>query len=124
MIKQMKQGNGRSKTTQRSARNQPTQNVDQKGASNPAMESQQAMTGQGGAGGDAEAMLKSDHRKVEALFSQFEQADATEQKGDIAKQVCKELIVHTILEEEIFYPACREKKVDSEIGRASCRERV
>src|SRR5437868_6063885 len=112
MLKQTKQS--RTKTTQRNTQKQPTQNVGQKGASNAVTQSQQAMAGQGAAGGDAEAMLKSDHRKVEELFSQFEQTVAADQKGNIVKQVCKELIIHTILEEEIFYSACREKDVDSE----------
>src|SRR5581483_2597020 len=38
-----------------------------------------------------------------------------QQKYKLARQVCLELIVHTKLEEEIFYPACREKQVDSDL---------
>jgi len=64
-------------------------------------------------GSDAEALLKADHRKVEELFEQYKEADEDE-KSDLAKQICSELIVHTTLEEEIFYPACREKDVDDE----------
>lgn len=63
---------------------------------------------------DAEALLKADHRKVETLFQQFKSADAPEEKARLARQVCKELLVHTKLEEELFYPACREKGVDDE----------
>ena len=58
-------------------------------------------------------MLKQDHRKVEGLFEQFEQAD-DEQKERLVEQICAELIVHTKLEEEIFYPACREAGVEDE----------
>ncbi|HTT82289.1 MAG TPA: hemerythrin domain-containing protein [Rhizomicrobium sp.] len=65
--------------------------------------------------GDAEALLKSDHRRVEGLFQQYESADDSEKKKELARQVCLELIVHTRLEEEIFYPACREKGVEHEM---------
>lgn len=57
----------------------------------------------------ATAMLKADHRNVEQLFKKYEQLDDDGQKRDIARQICQELVIHTMLEEEIFYPACREK---------------
>ena len=60
-------------------------------------------------------LLKADHRKVESLFAQCEKAEGAEQKAQLAKQICKELIIHTRLEEEIFYPACREKNVEHEM---------
>jgi hypothetical protein len=56
---------------------------------------------------DPTEMLKSDHRHVEQLFSSFETASEAEQKSQLAAQICTELMVHTLLEEEIFYPACR-----------------
>jgi hypothetical protein len=62
---------------------------------------------------DAIALLKADHRKVEDLFEKYETARS--KKADIAKQICMELIVHTIVEEEIFYPACREAGVESDM---------
>ncbi|HEY5410794.1 MAG TPA: hemerythrin domain-containing protein [Caulobacteraceae bacterium] len=58
---------------------------------------------------DAIALLKADHRKVEGLFESFEAAKGKSQKESLAKQICTELTVHTILEEEIFYPACKGK---------------
>ncbi|TXH35907.1 MAG: hemerythrin [Rhodospirillaceae bacterium] len=64
---------------------------------------------------DAITLLKADHRKVENLFTQYESAPNDEQKRKIAKQICTELTVHTILEEEIFYPACRRQDVDEEM---------
>ncbi|HLG47007.1 MAG TPA: hemerythrin domain-containing protein [Reyranella sp.] len=66
-----------------------------------------------GASSGAIEMLKQDHRKVEGLFEQFESADE-EQKERLVEQICSELIIHTKLEEEIFYPACREAGVESE----------
>src|SRR6202008_3082606 len=55
---------------------------------------------------DPTEMLKSDHRHVEQLFSSFEKVSEAEQKSQLAAQICTELMVHTLLEEEIFYPAC------------------
>jgi len=52
---------------------------------------------------DAIALLTADHRKVEGLFEKYESARA--KKADIAKQICMELTIHTMIEEEIFYPA-------------------
>ena len=55
---------------------------------------------------DAIALLKQDHRLVEELFAKYEGARSKDQKHKIAKQICLELIVHSMIEEEIFYPAC------------------
>jgi hypothetical protein len=60
---------------------------------------------------DAIELLKADHRKVEELFGKYEKARS--RKDDIARQICLELTVHTLIEEEIFYPACREAGVES-----------
>jgi hypothetical protein len=65
--------------------------------------------------GDAVELLKNDHRKVEQLFQQYEGASDGEQKQQIAHQVCQELIVHTLLEEEIFYAQCRENDVEDDM---------
>ncbi len=55
---------------------------------------------------DAIALLKADHRKVEGLFEKFESAKGTAKKQALVHQICTELLVHTTIEEEIFYPAC------------------
>lgn len=57
---------------------------------------------------DAIEMLKADHRRVEGLFDKFEQAKRRAEKSKLAQQICLELTIHAELEEEIFYPACRE----------------
>jgi hypothetical protein len=56
---------------------------------------------------NAVALLKADHRKVEELFEQFESARKAERKQTLAHEICTELTVHAMIEEEIFYPACR-----------------
>lgn len=55
---------------------------------------------------DAVAMLKADHRRVEELFAQFENAKGDGRKKKLAEEICMELTVHTRLEEDVFYPAC------------------
>ena len=60
---------------------------------------------------DAIALLKADHRKVEELFAQYEKAGQGA-KAKIAQQICNELKIHTMIEEEIFYPAFRGKIED------------
>ena len=67
---------------------------------------------------DAITLLKDDHRKVEDLFEQFEKAAGDGRKEKIALQICKELTIHTMLEEEIFYPAC-EGKVEEDLLKES-----
>lgn len=64
---------------------------------------------------DAIALLKADHRKVEELF---EKTRAEAKKGDIARQICMELKIHTLIEEEIFYPAFRGKIEDDTLDEA------
>jgi hemerythrin HHE cation binding domain-containing protein len=56
---------------------------------------------------DAIALLKADHRKVEGLFAKFEKAKDKRTKQALAMEICTELTVHTIIEEEFFYPACK-----------------
>ena len=60
---------------------------------------------------DALEFLKSQHREVEDLFSQFEKLGedgANEEKEPIVRMACEKLTVHASIEEEIFYPAARE----------------
>ncbi|MFZ5781359.1 MAG: hemerythrin domain-containing protein [Pseudomonadota bacterium] len=64
---------------------------------------------------DAIALLKEDHRKVEDLFEKFEKAHGEERKAALVKQICTELSIHTMIEEEIFYPACKGQIEDEDI---------
>jgi hypothetical protein len=67
---------------------------------------------------DAIALLKSDHRKVEDLFDKFEKAGAATKKQAIAHEICVELKIHTMIEEEIFYPAFRGKIEEDVLNEA------
>ncbi|WP_423605742.1 hemerythrin domain-containing protein [Sphingomonas sp. MS122] len=67
---------------------------------------------------DAIALLKADHRKVEALFEQYEKTSGSAAKSKIAQQICVELKIHTMIEEELFYPAFRGKIEDDTLDEA------
>lgn len=63
---------------------------------------------------DATHILAADHRTVEALFAEFEKADGNAAKAKLADQICTELKIHALIEEEIFYPALR-GKIDEDL---------
>jgi hemerythrin superfamily protein len=67
---------------------------------------------------DAIALLKADHRTVEALFEKFEKTKSATQKKKLAQEICQELIIHTMIEEEIFYPACKGEIEDDTLEEA------
>ena len=64
---------------------------------------------------DAIALLKADHRQVETWFEQFEKARNDDRKLALATKICDALVVHTTVEEEIFYPAFIEATGDKEL---------
>ena len=67
---------------------------------------------------DAIALLKADHRKVEELFAKFEAAKGAAKKQELATKICTELTVHCIIEEEIFYPACKGEVEEDKLSEA------
>ncbi|MEN9438200.1 MAG: hypothetical protein RIR09_2855 [Pseudomonadota bacterium] len=64
---------------------------------------------------NATALLRADHKLVAGLFSDFDKAPSKAQKAKIVAQICKELTVHTQIEEEIFYPAFQKALRDHEL---------
>jgi hemerythrin superfamily protein len=66
-------------------------------------------------------LLVDDHKKVKKLFKDF---DKLKEKGDVedkqalVQEICNELILHTQIEEEIFYPAAREIVEDDMLNEA------
>ena len=56
---------------------------------------------------DAIMLLRADHDEVKGLFDEFENSDDGDKKKRIAEQICNELKIHALIEEEIFYPAFR-----------------
>lgn len=66
---------------------------------------------------DAIKLLTDDHNKVKKMFKEFEKLHKKQEEGkeELVQQICKELTVHTQLEEEIFYPAAREAIDDDDL---------
>jgi hemerythrin superfamily protein len=57
---------------------------------------------------DAITVLKEDHRQVARLFAEFEKKSTTDKrKAEIVKEVLRELVVHTHIEDTIMYPEVR-----------------
>ena len=66
---------------------------------------------------DAIALLKADHAKVKKAFKEFEKMDKedTDALKEVVTTVCEDLKAHTMLEEEIFYPAVRAQIDDDDL---------
>ena len=60
---------------------------------------------------DAVALIKADHRRVEQLFREFEEAGdrAYKTKQQLVERMIRELEVHATIEEETYYPAVEAK---------------
>lgn len=64
---------------------------------------------------DAITLLRDDHKKVSALFEQYEKSRSAAKKQAIVGTICRELSVHATIEEEIFYPAVKAALKDKEL---------
>jgi len=62
---------------------------------------------------DAVSLLSSDHAEVKQMFEEYRQLvqDSTDddRRGELAGQICSALTVHAEIEEDVFYPALRER---------------
>jgi hemerythrin superfamily protein len=62
------------------------------------------------AGTDAIAVLTDDHNRVRGLFRYFAQLEGdgpTTARMNVVEDICKELVIHSTIEEELFYPVAR-----------------
>jgi hemerythrin-like domain-containing protein len=68
---------------------------------------------------DALALLGADHQQLRLLFARCEDLrgleDAEETLAELVDDLCDALIVHTMIEEELFYPALRAASGDDEL---------
>jgi hemerythrin superfamily protein len=62
-------------------------------------------------------LLKQQHREVEELFAQAENADG-EEKGELANTIADKLAVHVAIEEKYFYPATRTTRTEQLLREA------
>jgi precorrin-2 methylase len=65
---------------------------------------------------DAIELLTQQHREVKEMFDRFENMTdrAKVSKKKLADEICNALIMHTTIEEEIYYPAIREASEETE----------
>ena len=78
---------------------------------------------------DAIALLKADHKELDAMFKAYEKTDDDAKKQELANNICLALTVHAQIEEEIFYPAAYEALDEdgddlldeAEVEHASCK---
>ena len=77
--------------------------------------SARARSRRNGEGSDAITLLKDDHREVKGWFGDFEKARSDARKQELAQKICMALKAHTIIEEEIFYPAFLEATEEKDI---------
>ncbi|RYX92504.1 MAG: hemerythrin domain-containing protein [Comamonadaceae bacterium] len=66
---------------------------------------------------DAVALLEGEHVAVEALFHEFnqlvEQGGCPLARREIADRIGRQLLIHAVIEEEVFYPALRRVTQDA-----------
>ena len=72
---------------------------------------------------NAIALLKHQHREVEALFKQLHKAKTGVPRRNIFEKIADALAVHATIEEKRFYPAVKEKTTE-EILRESVEEHL
>lgn len=64
---------------------------------------------------NAIALLEADHLAVAELFQDYEDARGKTQRSKVARQICLELSLHIMIEEELLYPVCRGGPVESDL---------
>src|SRR3954464_3335518 len=67
---------------------------------------------------EAIAMLKKDHREVEAWFDEYEQLEGLDEKLELFRKIAMALKAHTTIEEEFFYPGSRGEVEDDILDEA------
>ena len=67
---------------------------------------------------DGLQLLAQDHRTVEGLFADYEKARGASAKQKLVQQICTELKIHSMIEEEIYYPMIRGKVEEEALDEA------
>jgi hemerythrin superfamily protein len=69
---------------------------------------------------DAIALLKTDHRKVDKLFSELESGKGN--RNQLFNELATELTVHAEIEEKLFYPAVKDAEPTHDLVLESVEE--
>lgn len=67
---------------------------------------------------DAIELLKRQHREVELLFSRLEKAEEDDERQTLFAELADAFLVHSHIEEDIFYPAVFEDRTEDELREA------
>jgi hemerythrin superfamily protein len=59
-------------------------------------------------------MLEAQHREVEDLFAEFEEASSTKKRG-VFLQIADKLAIHAAIEEKHFYPGAKAKDTEEQL---------
>jgi len=83
---------------------------------------------------DALALLRHEHDRIRQLFAEFARLrgieDEDERKAELVDEICYELTLHAIIEEDVFYPLLRaaadddEMMDEAEVEHAGVRELI
>jgi hemerythrin superfamily protein len=60
-------------------------------------------------------LLKADHKQVNDLLAEFEEAHGAGKKRKLASEICNALTIHAQVEEELFYPEVKAALKDKEL---------
>lgn len=64
---------------------------------------------------DAVDLLKADHRKVEALFKEFNSSEDKRTRKSLSRQICTELDIHARIEEKVLYPSSKDEAHEEDV---------
>jgi hemerythrin superfamily protein len=64
---------------------------------------------------DAISLLKREHRDVEDLFDRLSTTDDEHLREELFRQLALELTLHTVVEEQYFYPALRASETGAHV---------
>lgn len=67
---------------------------------------------------DGLQLLAQDHREVEQLFARFAKTSGVPAKERIVRTICTELKIHSMIEEEIYYPSIHGKVDEDALDEA------
>jgi hemerythrin superfamily protein len=61
----------------------------------------------------ATALLKKQHRRMEALFATLEKGKDADEAGTVLRELANDLTAHMAIEQTVFYPAVRQIEADT-----------
>jgi hypothetical protein len=60
-------------------------------------------------------LIRTDHRRICGMFRQFARSHTEEGRAALAGKICQALVIHMMVEEEVFHPAFLEATSDRQL---------